>query len=259
MPEIKEFGRVTGEGRIRLLSGLHIGAGKDSVEIGGTDSPVIKHPHTGQPYIPGSSIKGRVRFLLEWALNKVRQDGKPWGAEGNNRNNTNQTFEPDDPILRTFGNALKSEDWQGGPTRLIVRDAPLVRSWVDTIVGAGLPLTEEKTEVVIDRIQGKALEGVGPRTIERVPAAAEFEFNFSFRLYSVDNDNAKGDIDCLNWWLAGLGLLEQDALGGSGSRGYGRIRFEHLTLHYKGNDYPLEERFRINRLEATPPRIWGPD
>jgi CRISPR-associated protein Csm3 len=259
MPEIKEFGRVTGEGRIHLLSGLHIGAGKDSVEIGGTDSPVIKHPHTGQPYIPGSSIKGRIRFLLEWALNRVREDGKPWGAEGNNPHNTNQTFEADDPILRTFGNALKSEHWQGGPTRLIVRDAPLVQDWVQKTLAAGLPLTEEKTEVVIDRIQGKALEGVGPRTIERVPASAEFEFNFSFRLYSVDKDDAKGDIACLNWWLAGLGLLEQDALGGSGSRGYGRVRFENLTLHYNGRDYPLDGRFRINRLESTAPSIWEPD
>src|SRR5579875_1097866 len=117
MPEIKEFGRVTGEGRIRLLSGLHIGAGKDSVEIGGTDNPVIKHPHTGQPYIPGSSVKGRLRFLLEWAFGTVRADGKPWGADDTAEN---EQVDPSDPVLRIFGNAIK--DWRGGPSRLIVRD-----------------------------------------------------------------------------------------------------------------------------------------
>ena len=50
-------------GTIETVTGLHIGAGKDSIEIGGMDNPVIKHPHTGEHYIPGSSLKGKVRSL----------------------------------------------------------------------------------------------------------------------------------------------------------------------------------------------------
>jgi CRISPR-associated protein Csm3 len=255
MPQIAEFGRATATAQLKLLSGLHIGAGKDSVEIGGIDNPVVKHPHTGEPYIPGSSVKGRVRYLLEWALGKVRQDGAPWGSRDDKENERNEIT---DPILRIFGNALK--EWKGGPTRLLLRDAPLQDAWRKRTVAAGLPLTEEKTEVVIDRIQGKALDRVGPRQTERVPAGASFDFAFTFRLYGVDGDEGRGDIACLNWWLAGLGLLEQEALGGSGSRGYGRIAFEGLTLRWQEREYPLEGRFRLNRFPpaSEPPSIWAP-
>ena len=37
----------------------------------------------------------------------------------------------------------------------------------------------------------------------------------------------------------GLRLLQQDALGGSGSRGYGKIRFENLKV--AGEDFDLDE------------------
>jgi CRISPR-associated protein Csm3 len=85
MSEIRELGRVRLSGLIRLRSGLHIGASKDSVEIGGIDNPVIKHPFTGEPYIPGSSLKGKLRFLLEWAFGTIRQDGMPGDTTINNR------------------------------------------------------------------------------------------------------------------------------------------------------------------------------
>lgn len=243
MSAIIERPRLTGSAEIRILTGLHIGAGNDRIEIGGIDNPVLKHPHTNEPYIPGSSIKGRIRFLLEWAFGKVRDDGKPWGSD----DKAHQTNDPADPILRIFGNALK--DWKGGPTRLIVRDAPLKPEWVKETLAAGLPLTEEKTEVVIDRIQGKAHDKIGPRQTERVPAGAVFEFAFGFRLYDT-GDGGKRDQDCFNWFLGGLSLLEQDALGGSGSRGYGRIRFDNLVV----GETKLDERFRINRFdrEAAP-------
>ncbi|MGH7085757.1 MAG: type III-A CRISPR-associated RAMP protein Csm3, partial [Acetobacteraceae bacterium] len=157
MSGIKEAGRLRATAKLHLVSGLHIGAGNDRIEIGGIDNPVLKHPHTREPYIPGSSIKGRVRFLLEWAFNKIRlSDGKPWGSDDKG----SEGNDPADPILRIFGNALK--DWKGGPTRLLMRDAPLDPAWVKTVLDGGLPLTEEKTEVVIDRIQGKA-HSIGPR------------------------------------------------------------------------------------------------
>ncbi|MEJ5234053.1 MAG: type III-A CRISPR-associated RAMP protein Csm3 [Geminicoccaceae bacterium] len=228
----KLLGVATLGGRIVALTGLHIGAGKDTVEIGGIDLPVIRHPHTREPYIPGSSLKGKLRFMLEWVFGKVRTDGRAWGFNADSR--SGQTLDTDDPILRIFGSSIPRKDWEQagkkdpGPTRLVVRDAFLDPAWVKKTVEAGNSLTEEKMEVSIDRIAGKALDR-GLRRTERVVAGAEFLFDLSFRVYDT-GDGGKRDQECLNWLLLGLWLVEQDALGGSGSRGYGRVRFDKLRL-----------------------------
>jgi CRISPR-associated protein Csm3 len=259
MIDIKALGHIDIRGTIVLLSGLHIGAGKETIEIGGIDNAVIRHPHTGEPYIPGSSLKGKLRFLLEWAFDKIRDDGKPWGAE-ESQFLPSESADIGDPILRIFGSPLKREKWQGGPTRLIMRDAPLNEIWRQEAEKKGLDLTEEKTEVVIDRLAGKALDGVGPRRTERVPAGARFDFACTFRVYSVGNDGGRRDFECLNWLLAGLALLEKDALGGSGSRGYGRIRFEGLTIEdWTKEPKSLDNEFRCPFDAKKAPRIFNPD
>jgi CRISPR-associated protein Csm3 len=243
MTRIRYLGHATVTGKIVVRSGLHIGAGKDTIEIGGIDNPVIKHPHTQEPYIPGSSIKGKLRFLFEWAFGRIRDDCKPWGID----NRSNQTFDPGDPVLRIFGTAANRDVWAQGPTRLVVRDAMLAREWRDKVVAEGLPLTEDKTEVMIDRIAGKA-HNIGPRQTERVPADARFDFELSFRLYDT-GDGGKRDRECLNWTIAGLGLIEQDALGGSGSRGYGRVSFEDLEITLPdGRKENIAGRHRLNRF-----------
>jgi CRISPR-associated protein Csm3 len=247
MTQIRYIGRCVVTGRIKLLSGLHIGAGKDTVEIGGLDNPVIKHPHTGRPYIPGSSLKGKLRFLMEWAFGKIRSDGHPWGFDTKDKY---QSFENDDPILRIFGSPAKKETWDYGPTRLIVRDAPLDEVWVREVLSRGMPLTEEKTEVVIDRIAGKAHDA-GPRTMERVPAGASFTMELIFRLFDT-GDRGTRDKQCFNWLLAALSLLEHDALGGSGSRGYGRVTFEDLKVRKPdGEEAMLGAKYRVNRFDTT--------
>ena len=251
MDRLKLLGRVSVTGEIHLQSGLHIGAGKDTIEIGGIDNPVVKHPHSKEPYIPGSSIKGKLRFLLEGAFDKVRDDGKPWGAD-----DKQGAVDPADPILRIFGTPIRKESWPGGPTRLMVRDALLVPAWRDAVVERGLDLTEDKAEVVIDRIAGKAHE-IGPRHTERVPAGARFDFQLVFRAFEIDGDGGKGDQDCLNWLMQGLYLLELDALGGSGSRGYGRIRFENLVYRdLDGTESRLDNQFRGSVFSPqTPPAV----
>lgn len=211
-------------GQIELLTGLHIGAGKDAIEIGGIDSPVVKHPHTGEPYIPGSSLKGKLRCLMEWASGRIETSGKTW--EGGSENNP--AILALDPVLRIFGTTNKK--WEAGPTRLIVRDASLDKNWLDQIIDRGLPLTEEKFENNIDRIQGKA--GVGIRKTERVPAGAIFNIEMVYRIFDI-GDGGKTDKENLINLYRAMRLLEQDALGGSGSRGYGRIRFNRLTLNGK--------------------------
>jgi CRISPR-associated protein Csm3 len=254
MISIREAGRVRVEGRIELLSGLHIGAGKDSVEIGGIDNPVIKHPHTGEPYIPGSSLKGKLRFLLEWGFGTVRDDGQAWGF------NDQQPVDAADPVLRIFGNAIK--EWSGGPTRLIMRDCALSQPDAQKFRQSATEFFEEKPEVTIDRCKGRALDG-GLRFTERVPAGASFDFAMVFRLYDTGDGGAR-DRACLNWTLQGLHLLEQDAIGGSGSRGYGRIRFQDLhLLDADGRRHDLDNRFRghaFNRSaapEIVPAEAWG--
>jgi CRISPR-associated protein Csm3 len=205
-------------------SGLHIGAGKDDIEIGGIDNPVIKHPFTQEPYIPGSSIKGKLRSLLEWALGCIEEDGSVWGSRRRGE------YDNSDVILRIFGTANSGEGkWQGGPTRLIVRDAPLDPEWARKIRDQGLALTEEKQEVSIDRIQGKAKDG-GIRRTERVPAEARFSLDMRFKVFDLDGDGGERDKECLNYLVEALKLLENDALGGSGSRGYGRMQVENLAV-----------------------------
>lgn len=218
-------------GELLLQTGLHIGSGRDAVEIGGVDSPVIKHPHTQQPYIPGSSLKGKLRSLLEWALGRVDPEGKPWGM-----GKGHDPADASDAILRIFGTT--DDRWQGGPTRLIVRDLCLQKTWVDQLMERSLPMTEDKTEVIIDRIQGKA-GAFGPRTIERIPAGARFDVEILFREFDLDGDGGAGDRECLNRLLEAMKLLEKDALGGSGSRGYGKVRFQNLTLNGK----PIQTQF----------------
>ncbi len=245
------IGRARLTANLDVLSGLHIGAGKDTIEIGGIDNPVIKNPHTGEPYVPGSSLKGKLRYLLEWAFNTVREDGHPWGF---NENDRQQIFDSGDPVLRIFGTPAKRTTWEAGPTRLIVRDAALDPKWRDEKLKRGLALTEDKTEVVIDRISGKAHDRVGPRQTERVPAGAVFDVEMVFRLYDTGDSGAR-DWACLAWLIQGLDLLEQDALGGSGSRGYGRVRFSNLTLHGFDKDatHSLDNTFRGARFNPKAP------
>lgn len=247
---MRMIGRVPLEAELCVLTGLHIGAGKDTIEIGGIDNPVIKHPRTGEPFVPGSSLKGRTRYLLEWAFGLIRQDGHPWGF---NENDPQQTFDKDDPVQRIFGTPAKRGTWNGGPTRLICRDAMLKSEWRDDILKNGLSYTEDKTEVVIDRIAGKAYEGIGSRHTERVPAGASFEARFVFRLYDT-GDGGKRDRECLAWFIQGLDLLELDALGGSGSRGYGRVKFETLKLHgLDGKSHSLDNVFRGHAFSRERP------
>lgn len=215
-------------GKLVTVSGLHIGKGKDTIEIGGMDSPVMKHPHTNQPFIPGSSLKGKLRSLLEWYLGVVTPDkngqGKPYDGGEDPTNH---------PIARIFGTT--SDKYRGGPTRLVVRDAFLDFTWSDTIEKAGLPFTEEKSETAIDRIQGSALTG-SLRQLERVVPGAEFNVEFLYRVYdlalhgSASDQGAADDKNFYDLIPVGLKLMEMDVLGGGGSRGNGKIHFKDLTL-----------------------------
>lgn len=204
-------------GQIRLLSGLHIGAGKDTVEIGGLDQPIIKNPLNQQPYIPGSSLKGKMRSLLETSLLRDR----PKTREAVTAGMPCHCGERDCPVCVIFGvSGAESGRADLGPTRLLVRDATLCDEDARLFGEGRLPM-EIKYENTIDRVKGTAAH---PRPLERVPAGVSFKLSLAFKQY--ENDPA----DLLDWVFRGLRLVELDALGGCSSRGCGEVRFENIML-----------------------------
>lgn len=212
----KFIGKLFIEGEITLVTGLHIGGSKETGEIGGLDNPVIKTVK-GVPYIPGSSLKGKIRCLLERKHLNL-ENGDPCGCGKENC-----------VICNLFGSHSAGNKTL---TRLIVRDSFLDEEHFRKEFGEILEgeYTEEKTENIIDRIKGIALY---PRTMERVPAGAKFKFSSIISFY--ENDNIK---ELTTRFIEGLRLLEDDYLGGSGTRGYGQIKFENLNFYVKNvNSY----------------------
>lgn len=189
-----------------LVTGLHIGGNGDSVEIGGLDNPVIKlASKDGQPYIPGSSLKGKMRCLLEQIAGSAE-------VGGNNEVNT------------LFGITEKREKGvivrKGTPSRLIVRDATLTEQSVEFLQKCedlDMPFTESKWENTIDRVTAIA----NPRQMERIPAGVSFDVEFIINIWDEDKEE---DLKAL--LLKGMNALENDYLGGSGSRGCGQVIFE---------------------------------
>ena len=219
------------EGKITLKSGLHIGSGNMEMHIGGADSPVIKHPHTLEPYIPGSSLKGKVRSLLEMASGLMIYTGG--GVVSTKILNKNDISAEDKnkakEIIKIFGSGGddKGEETGLGPTRVSFADCYLDEDWKKKAQANRWQLTEVKSENSINRIKGTA---ENPRFIERVPEGTQFSFSLTFK--ALDD----GDEALFDKLLEGLKLLELDALGGSGSRGYGRIKFEF-------KDTEIDEKF----------------
>lgn len=228
------------KGILRCETGLHIGGEKANIEIGGIDNTIIRNPVDDFPYIPGSSIKGKIRTLLEYKNGKVSEDGKPHSCDDSNC-----------PICLIFGPG-KTENEKIGPTRAIFRDAFLTeeskKKLMELRQKKGLIYVEEKTENTIDRIKGTAKN---PRTIERVPQGTEFNFEIIYRVFEANNDEGN-----FNYLLEGLKLLQKDALGGSGSRGYGKVsifinckdgKYKNIE-EIKAEDFPNEYEQDNNKI-----------
>ena len=203
--------KLTGE--VEVLTGLHIGGGDDTMRIGGIDNPVIKDVNTNEPYIPGSSLKGKMRSLLEWHFGLVGvSNGDPFSSEylknikfQNNEEDTKNAK----VLLKVFGD----KSGESGITRASFGDCKLTED------SKKLETSEAKYENVIDRQKGTAKN---PRQTERVPAGVKFKYDI--RIKVLDDDNEE---DFKNIIKQGLILIENDYLGGNGSRGYGRVTFSN--------------------------------
>lgn len=202
--QIKEF-----KGKIKLVTGLHIGAGNEAVHIGGIDNEVVKDSD-GNPYIPGSSLKGKIRSLLE--LSEGKTDGSPSSRD-----------KYSGPIPIVFGDLSEKRDI----TRILFRDAFLSEESKKRLQEKSILPTEEKNENSINRLKGIAKDGSLRRTERAIPGLT---FDFSIALRLLDGDDEQQFCDLI---AKGFKLLEADALGGSGSRGYGKVAFLEVAYDDK--------------------------
>jgi CRISPR-associated protein Csm3 len=215
-------------GEIEAITALHIGGNDAGLSIGGADKLVVRNAIDNTPYIPGSSLKGRMRSLLEKAncagscngfkvtINERDKEPKlgPCSCE-----------DPDQepcPVCLVFGVAastarkFKADQPYAGAARLLVRDAVLSnRKFLENPrLRLDMPYTELKTEVSIDRLTSAA----NPRQFERVPVGAKFAFELVLNVFKHDNtDEYRQLVE------QGLALVAEDALGGQSSRGYGKV------------------------------------
>jgi len=236
--QLQLVGKLILSGELHCETGLHIGAGKGSLEIGGADNPVVKDAF-GLPYIPGSSLRGRIRSLLENALGLTSPAELVYLSKRKGQEvRIHQSDRPDDEICLLFGRNPGRMDRVAGealdtpaatPARLAIYDAPLDAASITAQMRENLDdeITEVKSENAIDRITSQA----NPRTLERVPAGARFHVRMVLDVLCEEDKALAARL------IEGLRLLEDDALGGGGSRGSGRVRFANLKLVWRNRTF----------------------
>ena len=227
------YGRIFIECKIRTETGLRIGGAESSLSIGGVDNVVIRDPLSNQPYIPGSSLKGKMRSQME----------KFHSLEQNQSINQNVNIHvcesaegyADCVVCHIYG--LPGNKNFSTSTRLVVRDVKLTEESVKELRKAktDFPLTEVKWEAAIDRVTSAAV----PRPMERVPAGAVF--GPAELVYSVYE---AADVARFENVVEGMQLLEDDYLGGSGSRGSGKVAFRDIQVYTRARgDYSNDRHF----------------
>ena len=215
-------GKVIIEGKIEVLTGLHIGTSGDFSAIGAVDNIVIRDTVTNKPMIPGSSLKGKMRYLLARTKYNTSIELKNIKEE---HESIKRLFGSSDPIV---------------VSRLQFQDMLLSDESVKKLekLDTDLPYTEIKYENTIDRVTGVA----NPRQQERVPAGSESDFKLVYNVEKTD----EFEEDMKNILLT-MEVLEDDYLGGHGTRGYGRIKFKNLKLDKK--IYLEENKDEIDNIE----------
>jgi CRISPR-associated protein Csm3 len=207
MKRMISCGRLTGTIHVH---GLRIGGAAQSLDIGNQmDLAALRDPVSGQPYIPGSALKGSLRAMLERIEGKSSGRGEPCGCG-----------DRDCKICVIFG-AHKNPQPASAPTRIVVRDARLTPDAAKSFENArkeGAAFFEEKAENLVLRDSGVAKE---PRWQERVWDAS-FALDILLHIYEGDNPQA-----LMRYLRQGLGLIQETGfLGAGGSRGSGQVHFD---------------------------------
>lgn len=218
------YGKIQISGTMEIITGIHIGGSSAFAAIGAVDSPVVRDTATNDPMIPGSSLKGKIRYLL----------AKKY-ADGILRN----PDDDDEKIIRLFGTAKKVGK---GIPRGHVLISDMVLSNKKELQAKGIiDPTEVKFENTINRLTAVA----NPRQIERVIRGAEFELDI---VYEADDEGKI--IEDISLLKEGFKLLEYDYLGGSGSRGYGKVKFRDLHADAVIGDIDEVIMNQVNELLA---------
>ena len=196
------FGKIQITGIMEIMTGTHIGGSSEFSAIGAVDSPVIRDAATNLPMIPGSSLKGKMRTLLA----KEYADGLL------------KTPNEDDPrIVQLFGGSAMVNG-KVPHARLLFSDMTLINR-EELYSNGAQGLTEIKFENTINRLTAVA----NPRQIERVIRGSKFGLDL---IYEVSDEAlVTEDMELL---AEGFRLLTYDYIGGHGSRGYGKVRFNGL-------------------------------
>lgn len=199
------YSKIQITGVLETKTGMHIGGSSAFSAIGAVDSPVIKDVRNGKPMVPGSSLKGKIRTLLAKKYNEA-------------------VVNPDNDaecIRRVFGSAKKDKDNKVHASKIIVSDMFLMNE--DEIRNRGI---ESFTEVKFENSINRATAVANPRQIERAIKGLQFGIDM---IYEVDNGKEDEVIDDIKLLAEGMKMLEYDYLGGSGSRGYGKVQFFDMT------------------------------
>lgn len=208
---VSMLAKIKISGTIEVITGLHIGSGGETGMIGAVDSPVVRDPSTNLPIIPGSSIKGKLRSLL------ARHIGlKP-----------NQQTHNEDPaeVTRLFGSSAANNIQL---SRLQISDAFFSKESETKFSQLDVNYTEVKFENTIHRLTAVA----NPRQIERVTRGALFDFQFIYNV--VKEDEVEADFANIK---RAITLLENDYLGGGGTRGNGRVCFNDIQIETVVGNY----------------------
>ncbi|MGI6705942.1 MAG: type III-A CRISPR-associated RAMP protein Csm3 [Clostridia bacterium] len=220
------YGKIVIKCKLTVLTGMHIGGSSVFSAIGAVDSPVIRDAMTGEPMLPGSSLKGKMRTLLAKAIK--------------NDYITQECADDPDELKRLFGTAGNSR--RGGKikgARLQFSDAFLLNA--DALKKRS-GMTEVKFENTISRITSVAM----PRQIERVVRGTEFAIQMVYDMEKAGE--IKEDFENI---AKALKLLSMDYLGGHGSRGYGKVAFSDFELAVKYGKCPVPIEELLELLEGV--------
>ena len=197
------YAKLQIKGDIVVKTGMHIGGSSAFAAIGAVDAPIMRDAGTNLPMIPGSSLKGKMRSLLAKEYNKTLANLPDDDAER---------------LIRLFGSA------KGKPQRSRVLFSDMVLANEQELRKAGL---QSMTEVKFENSINRATAVANPRQIERVVRGSVFELDL---IYEVEKQTPEEVIEDMETLAEGMKLLQYDYLGGSGSRGYGKISFRDLTV-----------------------------
>ena len=219
------YSKIKITGTINVETGMRIGASDGFSVIGAVDSPVAKDAVSRIPYIPGSSLKGKIRSLV----------AKAYSDSGIAPKFNDQ----DDKVARLFGAGAGNNN-HPKPSRLIFSD--MIMENIEELKKNGVEDgTEVKEENTINPITAEA----NPRQIERVVRGAKFPMTI---IYNAEKEHEEEMLEDIETLALGLKLLSYDYIGGHGSRGYGRVTIDNINADCVVGDINKDILDKCNEL-----------